>query len=382
MTTVHIKQIKTPKKIQDSNSRITLSAVKKGKDNLNIVSHNSEIQLSFGNADKTIEDYLRGLINTTPTYSINYVEGLDLKDNKSLVNNLTQEKQWFGLNTSWVTLHEKTHLEFQFIKTRNTKNWAIGSIINNVMDQLESKSPRVIIEIPYHWIDENNLDSLGIKFITIMDTIFAQAGNKDKKENKIIVSANGRFTQGFYFMNNRGIHIPIRSNENKDMTNGYMDLEEHILTLEMLTYLTEMFATYLKNNIEDLQELYLAYGPQTNPTPPSENSETTHKTVFTQEHTELDIENPERNKKDVFYFKLNSHDWYLEYISQFEIEKTTNKKHKITTDDEVEIYTVTEYKFKGLHTEKKNFNYYSVTMPKDSTFKNVATLRGTKNKKK
>ena len=120
MTTTKIKTIKTPKKIEDSNSKILLNSIKKGKNKVTIVSHNSEIQMSFGNADKSITDFLQSLTSTTPTFSIRYLEGLDFKDNLQLVNNLTQDKDYFGLNTSWVTESKKTHLEFQFIKTRNT----------------------------------------------------------------------------------------------------------------------------------------------------------------------------------------------------------------------------------------------------------------------
>ena len=41
MTTTKIKTIKTPKKIEDSNSKILLNSIKKGKNKVTIVSHNS-----------------------------------------------------------------------------------------------------------------------------------------------------------------------------------------------------------------------------------------------------------------------------------------------------------------------------------------------------
>jgi len=214
--------------------------------------------------DRLITNYLESLINTCPSFEIRNYERLELKSNTELVNNLTQETQYKGLNTSWVKDHEKTHLEFQFIKTRNTHNWAIANIINNVMDQLESESPRIIIGIPYHWIDENNLDSFGVKFITIMDTISYQIGNEELGiEGKKIVDSNNRFTKDFYFMNNRGIHIPHRDSKNRSMINGFMDLENVELTKEMETYLKGMYDTHLKSNIEELNKLYLAYAPRT-----------------------------------------------------------------------------------------------------------------------
>lgn len=45
-------------------------------------------------------------------------------------------------------------------------------------------------------------------------------------------------------MNNRGIHIPKRNNQNKSMVNGYMDLEGHRLTKEMETYLKLQYETF------------------------------------------------------------------------------------------------------------------------------------------
>ena len=377
MTTTKIKTIKTPKKIEDSNSKILLNSIKKGKNKVTIVSHNSEIQMSFGNADKSITDFLQSLTSTTPTFSIRYLEGLDFKDNLQLVNNLTQDKDYFGLNTSWVTESKKTHLEFQFIKTRNTKKWSIGTIVNNVMEQLESRASRVIIEIPYHWIDKSNLENFGIKFIAIMDTIAYQVGNENLEiQGKKVVDSVGRYTQDFYFMNNRGIHIPKRNNQNKSMVNGYMDLEGHRLTKEMETYLKLQYETFLEPNTDSLQALFTAYAPRTNESKgdPSEDTKT-HKTIFTKEHKDIDVENSEKNKKDEFYFKINSHDWFKDYISQYEIISTTNKVIEKTTKDELETFIVTEYKFKDLKKANQVYNFYSTTMLKENKFKNVASLK-------
>ena len=351
MTTTKIKTIKTPKKIEDSNSKILLNSIKKGKNKVTIVSHNSEIQLTFGNADKATTDFLQSLTATAPTFSIRYLEGLDFKDNLQLVNNL--------------------------IKTRNTNNWSVGTIVNNVMDQLESKASRVIIEIPYHWIDKSNLENFGIKFITIMDTISYQVGNEKLEiPGKKVVDSVGRYTQDFYFMNNRGIHIPKRSNQNKSMVNGYMDLERSELTKEMETYLKLQYETFLEPNTDSLQSLYTAYAPRTNESKndPSEDTKT-HKTIFTKEHKDIDVENSEKNKKDEFYFKINSHDWYKDYISQYEIISTANKVIEKTTKDELETFIVTEYKFKDLKTPDQVYNFYSTTMLKENTFKNVASLK-------
>ena len=70
-----------------------------------------------------------------------------------------------------------------------------------------------------------------------MDTISYQVGNEKMGiQGKKVVDSVGRYTQDFYFMNNRGIHIPKRNNQNKSMVNGYMDLEDHRLTKEMATF--------------------------------------------------------------------------------------------------------------------------------------------------
>ena len=333
MTTTKIKTIKTPKKIEDSNSKILLNSIKKGKNKVTIVSHNSEIQLTFGNADKTVTDFLQSLTATAPTFSIRYLEGLDFKDNLQ--------------------------------------------IVNNVMDQLESKASRVIIEIPYHWIDKSNLENFGIKFITIMDTISYQVGNENLEiQGKKVVDSVGRYTQDFYFMNNRGIHIPKRSNQNKSMVNGYMDLESFELTKEMETYLKLQYETFLEPNTDSLQALYTAYAPRVNEPKDDKSEDTkTHKTIFTKEHKDIDVENSEKNKKDEFYFKINSHDWYKDYISQYEIISTANKVIEKTTKDELETFIVTEYKFKDLKKANQVYNFYSTTMLKENTFKNVASLK-------
>ena len=388
MTTVKTKVIEAPKKVKDSNSlllTLALKGVKKIENQVKLVSHSENIRNEFSNADDKIRDFLQSLINTCLSFSIRHVEKMDYKNNLSLVDNLIKEVSLVGINLDWLIENKKTHIEYQFVKTRNlSSHWALGNIINSIMDQLTMPSKRLIIEIPYVWLKEENLKFLGIKFITIMDTVNYQVTN----DKTIVNPKTNKFTKNFFYLNNRGIHIPLNDNRNK--ANGYLGIEGFKLTKEMSKYIESVYDTNIKGNEKDINDLYLAYAPsEIDDTPPDDESTNTHKTKYIWESKEIDIENKDKSKKgeSEFYDIISTHDWHVKYQSKFDMTTKNEIKEVVTNDEDKtsDTYFITKYIFnpeqienKSNTKELKNRNYYSVTMLKTSTFKNVATLKTAK----
>ena len=386
MSTTQTKVIETPKKVKESNSLLLTLAIKGAKkleNQVKLISHSENIRNEFSNADDKIRDFLQSLINTCLSFSIRHVEGMDYKNNLSLQDMLTKEISHVGINLEWLNKNKKTHIEYQFIKTRNlSSHWSLGNIINSIMDQLSMPSERLIIEIPYVWLKQENLKFLAIKFIAIMDTINYQITN-----DKIVVNPKtNKFTKNFFYLNNRGIHIPL--NDNRDQANGYLGIEEFKLTKEMSKYIDSVYDTNIKGSETDINDLFLAYAPSETPDkPPSEDESTnTHKTKYIWEHKEIDVENKDKSKKSEFYDVISNHDWHVNYQSKFDMT-TKNEIKEVTNDKDQtsDTYFITKYIFNPKQIENKtntkelkNRNYYSVTMLKTSTFKNVATLKTAK----
>lgn len=383
MATIQTKVIETPKKVKESNSlllSLALKGVKKIENQVKLISHSENLRSEFLNADDKIRDFLQSLINTCLSFSIRHQEGMDYKNNLSLQDNLIKEVSLLGINLEWLIKNKKTHIEYQFIKTRNLSgHWAVGSIINSIMDQLTTPSERLIIEIPYVWLKQENLKSLGIKFITIMDTVNYQVTN----DKTVVNPKTNKFSKNFFYLNNRGIHVP--QSDDRDKANGYLGIEGFKLTKEMSIYLDSVYDNSFKGHEKDINDLYLAYAPSERPdTPPSEDTNTnTHKTKYIWEHKEIDIEDKDKSKKSEFYDIISTHDWHVNYQSKFDMTTKNQTKEVVTNDDDKtsDSYIITKYIFNSKQIENKtntkelkNRDYYSVTMLKNATFKNVSSL--------
>ena len=392
MTTVKTKVVETPKKVKESNSlllSLAVKGVKKIENQVKLKSHSENIRNEFSNADDKIRDFLQSLINTCLSFSIRHVEGMDYKNNLSLQDMLTKEISHVGINLEWLNKNKKTHIEYQFIKTRNlSSHWSLGNIVNSIMNQLSMPSKRLIIEIPYVWLKQENLKFLAIKFIAIMDTVNYQITN-----DKLVVNPKtNKFTKNFFYLNNRGIHIPLNDNRNK--ANGYLGIEEFKLTKEMNKYIESVYDTNIKGNESDINDLFLAYAPSEidDTPPPDDESTNTHKTKYIWESKEINVEDKDKSfkydpKSNLgFYDVISNHDWHVNYQSKFDMT-TKNETKEVTNDKDQtsDTYFITKYIFNPKHIENKtntkelkNRNYYSVTMLKTSTFKNVATLKTAK----
>tara|TARA_R100001530_G_scaffold3327_1_gene4982 strand:- start:6981 stop:8141 length:1161 start_codon:yes stop_codon:yes gene_type:complete len=386
MATIKTKVIETPKKVKESNSlllTLAIKGVKKIENQVKLISHSENIRNEFSNADDKIRDFLQSFINTCLSFSIRHVEGMDYKNNLSLQDNLIKEISHVGINLEWLIKNKKTHIEYQFVKTRNlSSHWALGNIVNSIMDQLTMPSKRLIIEIPYVWLKQENLQKLAIKFITIMDTVNYQITN----DKTVVNPKTNKFTKNFFYLNNRGIHVPLNDNRNK--ANGYLGIEGFKLTKEMSKYIESVYDTNIKGNEQDINDLYLAYAPsEIDDTPSDDENANTHKTKYIWEHKEIDIEDKDKSKKSEFYDIISTHDWHVNYQIKFDMTSKNEKPLEVTNnkDQTSDTYHVVRHIFnpeqienKPNTKELKNRNYYSVTMLKTSTFKNVATLKTAK----